>query len=51
MTRLRAKVEGWLAKHDPGYTDVVHYNTFRPERVVPLRWRSAAALAEPRIGG
>ena len=23
---LAAKVETWLAKNDPGYTDIVHYN-------------------------
>jgi len=43
---LASKVECWLAEHDPGYTDVVHYDALRPEQVVPIRWRSAAALAE-----
>ena len=38
---LASKVEGWLAEHDPGYTDIVHYSALRPEQVVPIRWRSA----------
>src|SRR5262245_9759119 len=46
---LAGKVEGWLAEHDPGYTDVVHYSALRPEQVVPIRWRSAVALAEPHL--
>src|SRR5262249_53377806 len=25
---LATKVEAWLVKHDSGYTDVVHYNSF-----------------------
>src|SRR5262249_305144 len=33
----------------PGFTDVVHYNSFRPERVVPLRRRSVVALAEAEL--
>jgi sugar transferase (PEP-CTERM system associated) len=43
---VAAKVETWLAKHDPGYTDVVHYDSLRSERIVPLRWRSATVPAQ-----
>ena len=49
MILLRAKVETWLAKNDPGYTDVVHYDSLRPEQVVPFRRRSATVLAEPEL--
>jgi sugar transferase (PEP-CTERM system associated) len=41
-----AKVEAWLAKNDPGYTHVIHYDSFRRERVVPLRRSSVLMLAE-----
>ena len=43
---VAAKVESWLDKHDPGYTDVVHYDSLRSERIVPLRWRSATVPAQ-----
>ena len=47
---LATKVETWLVKHDhPGYTDVVHYNSFRPERAVRLRWQSSTALAQTAL--
>jgi sugar transferase (PEP-CTERM system associated) len=41
-----AKIGAWFAKHDPGYTDLVHYDSFQPGRVLPLYRRSAAILAE-----
>ena len=49
MMHLRPRSKRWLAKNDPGYTDVVHYNSLRQEQVVPLRRRSAAVLAEPQL--
>ena len=42
---VAAKVEAWFAQNDPGYTEIVHYDSLRPGRVVPLRRRSATVLA------
>ena len=41
---VAGKVEAWFARGDRGYTDIIHYDSFRPERVMPLRRKSAAAL-------
>ena len=41
---VAGKVEAWFANSDRGYTDIIHYDSFRPERVVPLRRQSSAVL-------
>ena len=41
---VAGKVEAWFAKGDRGYTDVVHYDSLRPERIVPLHRRHSSAV-------
>ena len=41
-----AKIGTWFATHDPGYTDLVHYDSLQLGRGMPLHRRSAAVLAE-----
>ena len=41
---VAGKVEAWFARGDRGYTDVIRYDSFRPERIVPLFRQSSAIL-------
>ena len=36
-------------QNDPGYTDIVHYDLLKPDKVVRFRRRSATVLAAPEL--
>ena len=46
---LSAKVQAWLAENEPGYTDVVRYDSVWQERIVPLRGRLVRSAAMPAV--